>query len=298
MVCTGAKSEEDSRLAARKYARIVQKLGFPTKFKDFEIQNMVCSCDVKFPIRLEGLALTHRQFSSYEPELFPALTYRMVKPRIVLLIFVSGKVVLAGAKVRQEIYEAFDNIYPILKNFKKQAPTIKSLLTPSAKKGDDENSTETEAASRNLTASISSLLSSPSSQCSFTPESYRSPTKRVFCSPVKTSQVTPRRLASPLKLFSPLREIRVPQSPTANLPNFNIDGRSPRTSGVPRMKERKPSGANWLTAYAKEKKQNLDSVASQNKLQEAIGGLSSKSSQGFQKLTSKKGTKKKVVKLK
>ena len=45
---------------------------------------------------------------------------RMVKPRIVLLIFVSGKVVLTGAKVRTEIYEAFENIYPILKNFKKQ----------------------------------------------------------------------------------------------------------------------------------------------------------------------------------
>jgi len=120
MVCTGAKSEEDSRLAARKYARIVQKLGFPAKFKDFKIQNMVGSCDVKFPIRLEGLVLTHSQFSSYEPELFPGLIYRMVKPRIVLLIFVSGKVVLTGAKVRQEIYEAFDNIYPILKNFKKQ----------------------------------------------------------------------------------------------------------------------------------------------------------------------------------
>ena len=27
---------------------------------------------------------------------------------------------IAGAKVRQEIYEAFDNIYPILKSFKKQ----------------------------------------------------------------------------------------------------------------------------------------------------------------------------------
>jgi len=120
MVCTGAKSEEDSRLAARKYARIVQKLGFPTKFKDFKIQNMVGSCDVKFPIRLEGLVLTHSQFSSYEPELFPGLIYRMVKPRIVLLIFVSGKVVLTGAKVRTEIYEAFENIYPILKNFKKQ----------------------------------------------------------------------------------------------------------------------------------------------------------------------------------
>ncbi|XP_013183064.1 TATA-box-binding protein [Amyelois transitella] len=120
MVCTGAKSEEDSRLAARKYARIIQKLGFTAKFLDFKIQNMVGSCDVKFPIRLEGLVLTHGQFSSYEPELFPGLIYRMVKPRIVLLIFVSGKVVLTGAKVRQEIYEAFDNIYPILKSFKKQ----------------------------------------------------------------------------------------------------------------------------------------------------------------------------------
>lgn len=120
MVCTGAKSEDDSRLAARKYARIIQKLGFTAMFLDFKIQNMVGSCDVKFPIRLEGLVLTHSKFSSYEPELFPGLIYRMVKPRIVLLIFVSGKVVLTGAKVRQEIYDAFDNIYPILKSFKKQ----------------------------------------------------------------------------------------------------------------------------------------------------------------------------------
>ena len=34
----------------------------------------------------------------YEPELFPGLIYRMVQPKIVLLIFVSGKVVLTGAR--------------------------------------------------------------------------------------------------------------------------------------------------------------------------------------------------------
>jgi len=120
MVCTGAKSENESRLAARKYARVIQKLGFPAKFLDFTIQNMVGSVDVKFPIRLEGLVLTHSQFSSYEPELFPGLIYRMVQPRIVLLIFVSGKVVLTGAKVRTEIDNAFKLIYPILKTFKKR----------------------------------------------------------------------------------------------------------------------------------------------------------------------------------
>jgi len=56
MVVTGAKSEEAARTAARKYARIIQKLDFPARFADFKIQNMVGSCDVKFPIRLEGLA--------------------------------------------------------------------------------------------------------------------------------------------------------------------------------------------------------------------------------------------------
>ncbi|KAK4249540.1 transcription factor TFIID-domain-containing protein [Corynascus novoguineensis] len=119
MVVTGAKSEDDSKLASRKYARIIQKLGFNAKFTDFKIQNIVGSCDIKFPIRLEGLASKHHNFSSYEPELFPGLIYRMIKPKIVLLIFVSGKIVLTGAKVREEIYQAFEMIYPVLQDFRK-----------------------------------------------------------------------------------------------------------------------------------------------------------------------------------
>lgn len=123
MVVTGAKSEDDSKLASRKYARIIQKLGFNAKFTDFKIQNIVGSCDIKFPIRLEGLASRHHNFSSYEPELFPGLIYRMIKPKIVLLIFVSGKIVLTGAKVREEIYQAFEMIYPVL-----QGPFLPLIL--------------------------------------------------------------------------------------------------------------------------------------------------------------------------
>jgi len=33
---------------------------------EFKIQNMVGSCDVKFPIRLEGLVVKHSQFSRYK----------------------------------------------------------------------------------------------------------------------------------------------------------------------------------------------------------------------------------------
>jgi transcription initiation factor TFIID TATA-box-binding protein len=119
MVITGAKSEKSSRMAAQRYAKIIHKLGFNATFDDFKIQNIVSSCDTKFSIRLEGLAYAHSNYCSYEPELFPGLIYRMVKPKIVLLIFVSGKIVLTGAKVRDDIYQAFENIYPVLTQYRK-----------------------------------------------------------------------------------------------------------------------------------------------------------------------------------
>ncbi|WUR04989.1 TATA-box-binding protein [Vairimorpha necatrix] len=119
VVITGAKSEKQSKLAAQRYSKIINKLGFNADFNDFKIQNIVSSCDTKFSIRLEGLAYAHSNYCSYEPELFPGLIYRMVKPKIVLLIFVSGKIVLTGAKVRDDIYQAFENIYPVLTQYKK-----------------------------------------------------------------------------------------------------------------------------------------------------------------------------------
>uniref|UniRef100_A0A7S0ZL16 TATA-box-binding protein n=1 Tax=Timspurckia oligopyrenoides TaxID=708627 RepID=A0A7S0ZL16_9RHOD len=120
IVVTGAKSIDSAKLASRKYARIVQKLGYEAaKFSEFKVQNIVASCDVTFPVRLEPLAQAHSHFCSYEPELFPGLIYRMLDPKVVLLIFVSGKVVLTGAKVRDEIYDAFNNIYPVLCLFRK-----------------------------------------------------------------------------------------------------------------------------------------------------------------------------------
>lgn len=42
------------------------------------------------------------RFPQYEPELFPGLIYHMVRPKVVLLIFVSGKVVLTGALVYKQ----------------------------------------------------------------------------------------------------------------------------------------------------------------------------------------------------
>lgn len=89
------------------------------KFENFKIQNLVATCDLRFPIKLESLCTHHAQFCRYEPELFPGSIYRMVKPRLCLLIFVNGKIVITGSKSREDIKLALDNIYPILRSYKK-----------------------------------------------------------------------------------------------------------------------------------------------------------------------------------
>ena len=51
MVITGAKSEEDSKNAAKHYAKAIQKVqAHEIKLTDFTIQNMVGSCAVEFNI--------------------------------------------------------------------------------------------------------------------------------------------------------------------------------------------------------------------------------------------------------
>ena len=51
--------------------------------------------------------------------MFPGLIFHMQDPKIVLLIFVSGKIVLTGAKKREDIYKAYQKIIPILTQFRK-----------------------------------------------------------------------------------------------------------------------------------------------------------------------------------
>lgn len=129
VVCTGAKSEEISRVSAKMYCRQIRKLGFSVELTDFKIQNVVASCDLQFGISLEGLANEHFKFCRYDPELFPGLIYRLTKPKLVMLIFNSGKIVFTGAKTRDQLHEAFELIEPVLRKFKRDSDPTKGSLT-------------------------------------------------------------------------------------------------------------------------------------------------------------------------
>lgn len=120
MCITGVRSTHNATLASQKFAYIIERVGFKcNEFMDFKVQNIVGTTDVGFPIRLEGLVYAHSAFASYEPELFPGLIYRLVSPRVVFLIFVSGKVVITGAKKESDLSLALTKLYPVLVEFKK-----------------------------------------------------------------------------------------------------------------------------------------------------------------------------------
>lgn len=120
MCITGVKSTHNATLATKKFGYIIERVGFkPQEYLDFKVQNIVGTTDVGFPIRLEGLVYAHSTFASYEPELFPGLIYRLVSPRVVFLIFVSGKIVITGAKTETDLSQAFTKLYPVLVEYRK-----------------------------------------------------------------------------------------------------------------------------------------------------------------------------------
>jgi transcription initiation factor TFIID TATA-box-binding protein len=121
IICAGAKSESDAILAMKKFVFILKKLGFQqAKLNDFHVRNVVGCSDVRFPIQLELFAATYPDYCCYEPELFPGLVFRMLNPRVSAIVFVSGKVVFTGGRTRDDLKEAFLNIYPILVEFCKE----------------------------------------------------------------------------------------------------------------------------------------------------------------------------------
>lgn len=98
LVCTGAKSVEDSKKAIHITVDKMRTLDkdIPHEF-EIKIQNIVASANLGRTLNLEAVALGLEN-TEYEPEQFPGLVYRLDEPKVVLLLFGSGKVVCTGAK--------------------------------------------------------------------------------------------------------------------------------------------------------------------------------------------------------
>ena len=112
VVCTGAKSLDQVKLAIDKVTTQIRKAGISLDSEPkIEVQNIVASSDLGQKINLNVIAITlGLERVEYEPEQFPGLVYRLDEPKVVLLIFGSGKLVCAGARIPQDIEKAVDKL--------------------------------------------------------------------------------------------------------------------------------------------------------------------------------------------
>jgi len=83
---------------------------------DVKVQNIVASADLGTDLNLNAIAVgLGLENVEYEPEQFPGLVYRLTDPRVVVLIFGSGKMVVTGGKSPEDAQKAVEKISKELK---------------------------------------------------------------------------------------------------------------------------------------------------------------------------------------
>jgi transcription initiation factor TFIID TATA-box-binding protein len=114
MVCTGSKSEEIAVKAVNTVVNKLRKEGIKIKKNAVvTVQNIVSSINLGGRVSIEKVARTLPR-SMYEPEQFPGVIHRMLDPKVVILIFASGKLVCTGGKTEKDVYRSVNQLHSLL----------------------------------------------------------------------------------------------------------------------------------------------------------------------------------------
>jgi len=110
MVCTGARSVSQAKKAVHKVLKELEAKNLFIRCEpEITIQNIVASAILGGRVSLE-MAVYSLERIMYEPEQFPGAVYRMDEPKVVILIFSNGKLVVTGAKSEEEAYQAAERL--------------------------------------------------------------------------------------------------------------------------------------------------------------------------------------------
>ena len=116
MICAGARTMEDAKLAIKRLTTKLQKAGVKVKVEPrVKVQNIVASVNFGRKFDIEHIARSFEN-TEYEPEVFPGLVFRLEDPKAVLLLFVSGKGVCVGTKSIIDVKRAAQKVSKILQN--------------------------------------------------------------------------------------------------------------------------------------------------------------------------------------
>jgi transcription initiation factor TFIID TATA-box-binding protein len=110
VVLTGIRDKQALQDGLDLIIRSMNEAGVKTYDKPrVAITNIVCSYDIGKYINLNKVVITlNLENIEYEPEQFPGLVYRIKDPKIVALLFSSGKIILTGGKNLDDIKRGLD----------------------------------------------------------------------------------------------------------------------------------------------------------------------------------------------
>ncbi|XP_043256588.1 TATA box-binding protein-like 1 [Colletes gigas] len=133
VTCTGATSEVQAKIAARRFARSLQKLGFKVRFNNYRVVNVLGTCCMPFAIKITSFSLYHKEDADYEPELHPGVTYKLKEPKATLKIFSTGSVTVTAPNVAA-VQAAIEYIYPLVYEFRKERTAEDELALTTKKR--------------------------------------------------------------------------------------------------------------------------------------------------------------------
>ena len=122
MVLTGCRNFMACVLASHEIVRMLRR-GIPgVQFRlcDVHIQNIVgnATLDLKNQyIDLDAIYEAHNVYCTYQRNMFPGLIYRPNSSPVVLLIFISGKIVITGGKSSHDVKDGWRQLWPFVRQY-------------------------------------------------------------------------------------------------------------------------------------------------------------------------------------
>jgi len=110
VVLTGIRDEETLTRGIALIIAAMKDAGVKTYSEPrVAVTNIVCSYDIGKNLNLNKVVITlNLENIEYEPEQFPGLVYRIRDPKVVALLFSSGKIILTGGRTLDEIKQGLD----------------------------------------------------------------------------------------------------------------------------------------------------------------------------------------------
>lgn len=107
LVVTGARSESAALTTVQILYHLLRKIHPEARLTNVAVQNIVSAGAFPGNIDIDAMSKKLLVSSLYTPDLFPGLRLKLLDPKMKVLLFLKGRVVLTGGRTREDIERAW-----------------------------------------------------------------------------------------------------------------------------------------------------------------------------------------------